>query len=89
MFIRLTFVLLLRMVNQSSSDEYFKLTRHVHVTIPVYGPEPYEKIHSQLSSFLKSMEYTGFITAEVIHNSLFSYNDFINHVATKMAYFYD
>lgn len=68
----------------------FQYVRHVHVSNPGLSipGKPYSKIHKQLCSLLKSMNYNGSITAEVIHNPLFTYSEFVKEVTSKMNYFY-
>lgn len=68
----------------------FHYVRHVHVSNPGLSipGTPYSKIHAQLFCLLKSMNYNGFITAEVIHNPLLPHSEFVREVSSKMNYFY-
>ena len=64
--------------------------RHVHVSNPglCLPGNPYEHFHLQLSSLLKSVNYTGFITAEIVYDSLYAYPDFVQSISSAMEQYY-
>ena len=71
-------------------DNINQYVRHVHVSNPGLRlpGNPYEYFHSQLSSLLKSVNYTGFITAEIVYDSLYAYPDFVQLISSAMEQYY-